>query len=85
MPYVWSDQYDLKIQIYGRTRGADEVRIVEGNVEDRKLVALYGWEGRVCGVVGVNLPRATRTYRALVAEAAEWDQAVDTALIGRTA
>jgi hypothetical protein len=39
----------------------------------------------VCGVVGVNLPRATRTYRALVAEAAEWDQAVDTALIGRTA
>lgn len=85
VPYVWSDQYDLKIQIYGRTRGADEVRIVEGTVEDRKLVALYGREGRVCGVVGVNLPRATRTYRALVAEAAEWDQAVGTALIGRTA
>ncbi|MFG3022444.1 NAD(P)/FAD-dependent oxidoreductase [Streptomyces sp. NPDC048254] len=85
VPYVWSDQYDLKIQIYGRTRGADEVRIVEGTVEDRKLVALYGKDGRVCGVVGVNLPRATRGYRALIAEAAEWDQAVDTALIGRTA
>jgi 3-phenylpropionate/trans-cinnamate dioxygenase ferredoxin reductase subunit len=85
VPYVWSDQYDLKIQIYGRTRGADEVRIVEGSVEDRKLVALYGKGGRVCGVVGVNLPRATRTYRALVAEAAEWDRAGDTALIGRNA
>lgn len=85
VPYIWSDQYDLKIQIYGRTRGADEVRIVEGTVEDRKLVALYGAGGRVCGVVGINLPRATRGYRALVAEAAEWEQAVDTALIGRAA
>ncbi|MER6972102.1 NAD(P)/FAD-dependent oxidoreductase [Nocardioides sp. NPDC057767] len=70
VPYVWSDQYDLKIQIYGRTRGADEVRIVEGSLEDRRLVALFGKDGRVSGVVGVNLARATRGYRKLVAEAA---------------
>jgi 3-phenylpropionate/trans-cinnamate dioxygenase ferredoxin reductase subunit len=73
VPYVWSDQYDLKIQIYGSTRGADQVRIVEGSLEDRKLVALYGKAGRVCGVVGVNLPRATRAHRALVAEAAAFE------------
>jgi 3-phenylpropionate/trans-cinnamate dioxygenase ferredoxin reductase subunit len=75
VPYIWSDQYDLKIQIYGSTRGAEEVRIVEGSTEDRKLVALYRAGGRVCGVVGVNSPRATRGYRALVAEAADWDGA----------
>lgn len=70
VPYVWSDQYDLKIQIYGRTRGADAMRIVEGSLEDRRLVALFGKDGRVSGVVGVNLARATRGYRKLVVEAA---------------
>ncbi|WP_330256058.1 FAD-dependent oxidoreductase [Nocardia sp. NBC_00565] len=75
VPYVWSDQYDLKVQIYGRTRGADQVRIVEGSLEDRKLVALYGKGGRVCGVAGVNLPRATRTYRNAVAEAVPFEEA----------
>ncbi|WP_327657403.1 NAD(P)/FAD-dependent oxidoreductase [Streptomyces sp. NBC_00483] len=72
VPYVWSDQYDLKIQIYGRTRGADEVRIVEGSHDERRLVALYGKGGRVCAAVGINMMRALRGYRPQVAEAAEF-------------
>ncbi|MFF1687865.1 NAD(P)/FAD-dependent oxidoreductase [Streptomyces sp. NPDC058254] len=70
VPYVWSDQYDLKIQIYGRTHGADEVRIVEGSTAERKLVALYGRNGRTCAAVGINMARALRGYRAQVAAAA---------------
>ncbi|MFF5010518.1 FAD-dependent oxidoreductase [Streptomyces phaeochromogenes] len=35
-----------------------------------RLVALYGRGDQVCGVAGINLPRATRTRRARVAEAA---------------
>ncbi|MYV47147.1 FAD/NAD(P)-binding oxidoreductase [Streptomyces sp. SID2888] len=70
VPYVWSDQYDLKIQIHGRTRGADEVRIVEGSLTDRRLIALYTKRGRVCAAVGVNMMRALRGYRVQVAEAA---------------
>jgi 3-phenylpropionate/trans-cinnamate dioxygenase ferredoxin reductase subunit len=70
VPYVWSDQYDLKIQIYGRTRGADEFRIVEGSAAERKLVAVYGRNGRTCGAVGINMVRALRGYRAQVAAAA---------------
>ncbi len=75
VPFVWSDQYDLRIQIYGHTRGAEQVRIVEGSTADRKLVALYGSGGRVCGAVGVNMPRQTRGYRAKVAEGADWREA----------
>lgn len=67
---MWSDQYDLKIQIYGRTHGADEFRIVEGSVAQRKLVALYGRNGRTCAAVGINMVRALRGYRAQVAAAA---------------
>ncbi|MYQ30126.1 FAD-dependent oxidoreductase [Streptomyces sp. SID4956] len=70
VPYVWSDQYDLKIQIYGRTRGADEMRVVEGSTAERKLVALYGKNGRTCAAVGINMVRAVRGYRAQVAAAA---------------
>jgi len=67
VPYIWSDQYDLKFQIYGRTQYAERVDIVEGSVAQRKLVALYSNDGQVCGAVGVNLPRVTRDYRAHVA------------------
>ncbi|PPJ12222.1 FAD-dependent oxidoreductase [Nocardia nova] len=67
IPYIWSDQYDLKFQIYGRTRGAQRVDVVEGSIAERRLVALYSDGGRVCGAVGVNMPRATRGYRAHVA------------------
>ncbi|MEZ0093610.1 NAD(P)/FAD-dependent oxidoreductase [Streptacidiphilus sp. EB129] len=69
VPYVWSDQFDLRIQIYGRTRGADRVDLLEGSWAERRLVARYTSGGRVLGVVGVNSPRATRTYRELLVEA----------------
>ncbi|MFF1692223.1 NAD(P)/FAD-dependent oxidoreductase [Streptomyces sp. NPDC058257] len=73
VPYVWSDQYDLKIQIYGRTRGADEMRVVEGSLDARKLVALYGLGGKVCGAVGVNMARAVRAYRPQIADVAAFE------------
>ena len=75
VPYVWSDLYGLRVQLYGRTRGADEVRIVEGGTEDGRLVALCRVNGLVGGVIGVNLPRQTRNHRALVARQAPWDEA----------
>lgn len=72
IPFAWSDQYDLRLQLYGRTRGADRVRIVEGSPQERKLVAVYGSGGRVCGVAGLNMLRQTRGYRKLVSENAAW-------------
>jgi 3-phenylpropionate/trans-cinnamate dioxygenase ferredoxin reductase subunit len=81
IPYVWSDQYDLRLQAYGRTRGADRVRVVDGaggrgDADAHGLIALYGAGDRVCGVVGVNQPRRTRGYRALVAAGTPWREAV---------
>lgn len=70
VPYIWSDQYDLKIQIYGVTRGADEIRVVEGDPGERRLIALYGKGGITVAAVGINMIRALRGYRAAVAEAA---------------
>jgi NADPH-dependent 2,4-dienoyl-CoA reductase/sulfur reductase-like enzyme len=71
VPYIWSDQYDRKIQIYGLPRGADRVAIVEGSVTERRLVALYGRGGVVRAAVGVNSIRSLRAARALVGN--PWD------------
>ncbi|MEV7405571.1 FAD-dependent oxidoreductase [Streptomyces sp. NPDC091267] len=74
VPYVWSDQYDMRIQVYGSTRGADSIRIVEGSTAARKLIAVYGKAGRISGVAGVNMPRAVRSWRAAVVTAGPFDE-----------
>jgi 3-phenylpropionate/trans-cinnamate dioxygenase ferredoxin reductase subunit len=71
VPYIWSDQYDLKIQIYGLPRGADSFTVTDGSLQDRKLVALYGKGGRVRAAVGINMIRPLRTARSLVVEQSE--------------
>ncbi|WP_405752014.1 FAD-dependent oxidoreductase [Streptomyces sp. NBC_01411] len=84
VPYVWSDQYDLKIQIHGLTRGADQFTLVDGSLEQRKFTALYGKGGRVCAAVGVNMLRPLRALRALVAARAPWDEALAAAAEAQT-
>lgn len=60
VPYIWSDQYDLKIQIYGLPRLHDEVVISAGAIENRQLLALYGQNTKVCGALSVNMIREAR-------------------------
>ena len=64
VPFVWSDQYDKKIQIAGRIEGADETRLVDGSLEERRFVMLFGSKGRLRGVLGINRPRLVMKYRA---------------------
>ena len=40
VPWFWSDQYDRKIQLAGRVRGDDAVRVVAGSVEERRFAAI---------------------------------------------
>ncbi len=67
VPYIWSDQYDLKIQIYGLPRVHDEIRIIEGSPSEGQLLAIYGKDDRVCAAVGVNMIPQIRRARAQVA------------------
>jgi 3-phenylpropionate/trans-cinnamate dioxygenase ferredoxin reductase component len=76
VPWFWSDQYDRKIQLAGRSAGADEVRIVDGAIEERRFVALYRQGDRLVGVLAMNRPRLLVTYRGLVERGAAWDEAL---------
>ena len=76
VPWFWSDQYDRKIQLAGRVRPDDEVRVVAGSVEERRFAALYGRAGRLMGVLGFNRPRHVMRYRGLIEQRASFDEAL---------
>lgn len=76
VPWFWSDQYDRKIMLAGRPAGADEVRIVEGSLDDRRFVALYRRGDRVAAVLGMNRPAPLARWRLRLADGAGWDEAV---------
>ena len=56
VPWFWSDQYDRKIQLAGRSSDADEVRVVDGSLEERRFVALYRRGDRLVGALAMNRP-----------------------------
>jgi NADPH-dependent 2,4-dienoyl-CoA reductase/sulfur reductase-like enzyme len=76
VPFVWSDQYDVKIQVAGRVRGDDQIEIVDGDVAERRFVAAVGREGRLVGAVAFNRPRVLMQYRRLIADRASFDDAL---------
>jgi len=79
VPWFWSDQYDRKIQLAGRSGADDEVRIVDGSIEERRFVAIYGRAGRLVGVLGMNRPRVVMEYRQLIADGTSWSEALSRA------
>ena len=76
VPWFWSDQYDRKIQLAGRVRPDDEVRVVSGSLDERRFAAIYGRAGRIVGVLGFNRPRHVMRYRALIEQGATFDEAL---------
>ncbi|MFJ4205302.1 NAD(P)/FAD-dependent oxidoreductase [Streptomyces sviceus] len=79
VPYFWSDQYDMKIQAYGFLRGHDEVAVVEGDLAERRFVAVYRTADRVSGALVIGLPpRAIGQWRQAVATGAAWHDTVRT-------
>jgi len=76
IPFFWSDQYQTKIQVIGMPGPDDEVVIVEGSVEEAKLVALYRRGDRLRGVLAFSRPRHLMAYRPLLAAGASFDEAL---------
>ncbi len=67
VPWFWSDQYDLKLQIAGLSHGYDDV-IIRGNPAERRFACLYLREGRLIAVDAVNSPRDFMQSKPLIAE-----------------
>ena len=76
VPFVWSDQYDVKIQVVGCIHGDEEVVVADGSFDERRFVALYGRGDRLVGALGFSRPRVVMQYRRMIAECASWKDAL---------
>ncbi|HEX3947464.1 MAG TPA: FAD-dependent oxidoreductase, partial [Acidimicrobiales bacterium] len=68
VPYFWSDQYGIRIQVLGRPAPTDDVAVVHGAIdaEDGKFVAVYGRGGRLTAALAVSRPRQLMAFRPLL-------------------
>ena len=62
LPWFWSDQYDLKLQMAGLSNGYDDVYI-QGKIEDNAFIVCYGKEGNLIAVDSVNMPKIFNNYK----------------------
>jgi len=76
VPYFWSDQHGVKIQYLGWSKPGDEMRVVQGSIDEGKFVAVYGRAGRLTAAVGFGRPRQLMAYRRPLAEGTSWEQAL---------
>lgn len=66
-PWFWSDQYDMKLQIAGLSRGAD-THLWRGDVASHSFSIFHFREGRLVAVDSINAPRDHMIARDLIAK-----------------
>jgi 3-phenylpropionate/trans-cinnamate dioxygenase ferredoxin reductase subunit len=69
VPWVWSDQYDLNLQVVGRPQPEDDVHL-RGDVDGRCFSAILTRGGKVTAAVAVNRAGDVRAVRRLLQSAA---------------
>jgi len=72
VPWFWSDQYDLKLQIAGISQGYDQT-IIRGSVDEKSFACLYLRNGVLIAVDAVNNPKDFVQSKALISAHAKID------------
>jgi 3-phenylpropionate/trans-cinnamate dioxygenase ferredoxin reductase component len=67
LPWFWSDQYAIKLQIAGLSEGYDDT-VVVGSPEDNKFYVAYLQAGRLIAVDSINSPRSHMMARRVIGE-----------------
>ncbi len=77
VPYVWTDQFDLRIQIAGEVREGDDMHVGLGSLEAGRCLLLFGRAGKLTGAVGFKRARQLNEYRDLIGAGIGWREAVE--------
>ncbi|MCB5908851.1 NAD(P)/FAD-dependent oxidoreductase [Streptomyces pinistramenti] len=70
VPVFWSSQFGLNIKSVGVPTFSDQVVIAQGSLRERRLVAVYGYRGRITAAVTVNQAKWLEHYQFLIETAA---------------
>jgi 3-phenylpropionate/trans-cinnamate dioxygenase ferredoxin reductase subunit len=65
VPWFWSDQYDLKLQMVGLSDGHDEA-VIRGAPEEQKFSVFYFRQGALIGIDSINRPGDHMAGRQLI-------------------
>jgi hypothetical protein len=65
VPWVWSDQYDVNLQVAGRPLPTDEV-VFRGDPEAAEFSAMLLRDGVLIAAVGINCADDVRAARAVI-------------------
>lgn len=63
IPYFWTDQFNVKIQVYGTPTPDMRMSIVDGDPASGRFVAAYHLGDRPAAVLGWNMPKQARQQR----------------------
>jgi 3-phenylpropionate/trans-cinnamate dioxygenase ferredoxin reductase subunit len=74
VPWFWSDQYDLKLQIAGLSQGYDRA-VLRGDPATRSFSCVYLLGQRILAVDAVNNPKDFLQSKKLIADRARMDLA----------
>lgn len=69
VPWFWSDQYDVKLQIVGLSDGYDQF-VMRGDPATRSFAAFYLQQGKLLAVDAINSPREFMLGKKLIAAGA---------------
>jgi 3-phenylpropionate/trans-cinnamate dioxygenase ferredoxin reductase subunit len=76
VPYFWSDQHGVKLQVLGVPHADDDVTLLRVGPEPGRLLAVYGRDGRFTAVLGLSAARFVMRMRPLLADGADLQQAL---------
>ncbi len=66
LPAFWSRQFGVNLKTVGLPSFADEVVFTQGSIAERRLVAVYGYKGRIVAALTVNMARWLPAYKAMI-------------------
>lgn len=75
LPWFWSDQYDLKLQIAGMNTGYDEIVLNGDPTRDQEFTCYYLQHGRLIAADCVNRPRDFMKAKQMITQGKDVDRA----------
>jgi NADPH-dependent 2,4-dienoyl-CoA reductase/sulfur reductase-like enzyme len=72
LPYVWSDQLGVRVQVFGQVGPDDEIVYVEGGPDTPEFVAATGRAGVLHAVVAVGARRAALRWARALRSGTPW-------------
>lgn len=76
VPYVWTDQFELRLAVAGSVRPGAEMHVCKGSLEEERCLVLLGRDGKLEGAVGLRRPRPLLAARKRIGEGISFEEAI---------